>query len=85
MTDQKEDLDAFLTGVESKLRGPFSSLDLAKAVTTTALRGSLTPKEYIHMIGQVIGRADKVIQCRMLVGLLGLDPSADLNVEIYKV
>jgi hypothetical protein len=85
MTDQKEDLDAFLTGVESKLRGPFSSLDLAKAVTTTALRGSLTPTEYIHMIGKVIGRTDKVIQCRMLVGLLGLDPSADLNVEIYKV
>jgi hypothetical protein len=85
MTDQREDLDAFLTGVESKLRGPFSSLDLAKAVSNTALRGSLTPKEYIHMISQVIGRTDKVIQSRMLVGLLGLDPSADLNVEIYKV
>jgi hypothetical protein len=80
-----EDLDAFLTGVESKLRGPFSSLDLAKAVTTTALRGSLTPKEYLQLIGKVLARTDKVIQLRILVGLLGLDPSEETSQEIYSV
>jgi len=37
-THQDDRLDSFLTTIESKLRGPFSSLDLAKAVTTTALR-----------------------------------------------
>jgi hypothetical protein len=83
--NEKEDLDTFLTTIESKLRGPFSSLDLAKAVTTTALRGSLTPAEYLESISQVLSRTDKVIQLRMLIGLLGLDPSEETNPEIYKI
>jgi hypothetical protein len=83
MADQKEDLDAFLTGVESKLRGPFSSLDLAKAISTTALRGSLSPKEYLELIGKVVERTDKVIQLRILVGLLGLE--VDASDEIFQV
>ena len=81
----REDLDAFLTGVESKLRGPFSSLDLAKAISTTALRGSMSPKEYLEMIGKVVGRTDKVIQLRILVSLLGLEGVGDVSDEIYKV
>lgn len=76
---RQEDLDAFLTSVESKLRGPFSSLDLAKAITTTALRGSLSPKEYLKMIAQVLPRTEKVIQLRVLIAMLGLDPTTTLN------
>ena len=83
--ESQEDLDTFLTSIESKLRGPFSSLDLAKAVTTTALRGSLTPREYLQAIAKVIKRTDKVIQSRMVIGLLGLDPSKDTNDEIYSI
>eukprot|EP00536_Pseudo-nitzschia_multiseries_P005973 jgi/Psemu1/191879/e_gw1.121.75.1 len=81
-------LDSFLTTIESKLRGPFSSLDLAKAVSTTALRGSAhvaatirsasddahdPAREYLQNLSSVFGRTNKVIQCRMLIGLLGLN------------
>mmetsp|Transcript_15352 Transcript_15352/g.31399 ORF Transcript_15352/g.31399 Transcript_15352/m.31399 type:complete len:599 (-) Transcript_15352:277-2073(-) len=79
-------LDSFLTTIESKLRGPFSSLDLAKAVSTTALRGSANlasssasdytqdpAREYLHNLSSVFRRTNKVIQCRMLIGLLGLN------------
>ena len=68
-----------------KLRGPFSSLDLAKAMAATALRGSLTPQEYLQAISKELGRTEKVIQLRMLIGLLGLDPSEDTTPEIYKI
>jgi hypothetical protein len=81
----QEDLDLFLTGVESKLRGPFSSLDLAKAISTTALRGSHTPSEYLQLISKVLSRTDKVIQLRILVGLLGLDSTRDTTDDIYNV
>jgi hypothetical protein len=81
----KEDLDAFLTAVESKMRGPCSSLDLAKVVTTHALRGSLSPKEYLHNISRVLSRTDKVIQLRILVGLLGLDPNKETDEEVYNI
>ena len=83
--ESQEDLDLFLTGVESKLRGPFSSLDLAKAISNTALRGSHTPKEYLQLISKVLSRTDKVIQLRILIGLLGLDASNETNEEIYGV
>ena len=83
--ESKEDLDTFLTTIESKLRGPFSSLDLAKAVTTPALRGSLTPKEYLQSIYKVFGRTEKVIQLRIMIGLLGLDPSEEIDSEILNI
>jgi hypothetical protein len=81
----KEDLDAFLTAVEAKMRGPYSSLDLAKIITTHALRGSLSPKEYLNNISRVLSRTDKVIQLRILVGLLGLDPKKETDEEVYKI
>jgi hypothetical protein len=90
-----DSLDSFLTTIESKLRGPFSSLDLAKAVTTTALRTTMRrssqlgaisgnkqgdsnndrdpAKEYLQNLSSVLKRTNKVIQCRMLIGLLGLN------------
>lgn len=82
---EKEDLDTFLTTIESKLRGPFSSLDLAKSVSTNALRGSLTPSQYLQNLSKVLSRTDKVIQSRMLIGLLGLDPTPETTVEIHKI
>ena len=83
---KQDELDSFLTTIESKLRGPFSSLDLAKAVSTTALRSSSSnatnndgmsnataaAKDYLHNLSLVLSRTDKVIQCRMLIGLMGL-------------
>jgi hypothetical protein len=87
-TSHDDILDSFLTTIESKLRGPFSSLDLAKAVSTAALRqssqigssSSTAPgdvndpaQEYLHSLSSVLGRTNKVIQCRMLIGLLGLN------------
>ncbi len=79
-------LDSFLTTIESKLRGPFSSLDLAKAVSTAALRQSSQigssnahdisndpAREYLDNLSSVFNRTNKVIQCRMLIGLLGLN------------
>lgn len=77
---QQEDLDNFLTTVESKLRGNFSSLDLAKAVTST--RG-LTPRAYLENLKLVFPRMDKVTKLRVLVALLGLDPSPDTDDLIY--
>ena len=88
-----DSLDSFLTTIESKLRGPFSSLDLAKAVTTKALRTTMRrssqlgaisgdnninndrdpAKEYLQNLSSVLKRTNKVIQCRMLIGLLGLN------------
>jgi hypothetical protein len=85
MADPQKDLDTFLTSVESKLRGPFSSLDLAKTVSTRALRGSLSADEYLDRISQVLSRSDKIIQMRVLVGLLGLDPEQETDREIDKV
>lgn len=79
---QNEDLDAFLIGVESKLRTPFSSLDFAKAVTTTALRSS-SPREYLELISKVMPRMDKVIQNRVMVGMLALESSRDINDIVY--
>jgi hypothetical protein len=71
------DLDLFLTGVESKLRGPYTSLEMAKVLTTPALRGShLDEVQYLQQIAKVFSRADKVIQMRILIGLLGLEPSS---------
>ena len=79
-------MDTFLTTMESKLRGPFSSLDLAKAVTTNALRGSHTPTQYLQNLSKVLSRTDKVIQSRILIGLLGLDSQEEqVNQEIYKI
>ena len=82
-------LDSFLTTIESKLRGPFSSLDLSKAVSTAALRPPSTTtqfgssaadndsndpaRKYLRDLSAVFGRTNKVIQCRMLIGLLGLN------------
>lgn len=85
MDNQDFDIDVFLTNVESKLRGPFSSLDLAKSVTTTALRGSLTPPQYLQNLNKVLLRTDKVSQLRILIGLLGLEPEPLLDAEIYKI
>lgn len=70
------DLDAFLTLLESKLRGPFSSLDLAKSVAaaaaTTTAASSAPRNSYLQNVLAVLPRAEKVTQLRCIVGLLGL-------------
>ena len=79
------DLDLFLTAVESKLRGPFSSLDLTKTVTTPALRGDVTESEYLRNISQVLSKSDKISQMRILIGMLGLEPEPELDSVIFKI
>mmetsp|Transcript_11279 Transcript_11279/g.16577 ORF Transcript_11279/g.16577 Transcript_11279/m.16577 type:complete len:484 (-) Transcript_11279:36-1487(-) len=80
MESTKEDLDNFLATVESKVRGPFSSLEIAKAVTST--RG-LTPRQYLEQVRSVFHDMDKVTKVRVLVALLGLDPSEETDDIIY--
>jgi hypothetical protein len=82
MDFSQEDLDNFLTVVESKLRGPFSSLDVAKAVTST--RG-VTPRQYVEKLIQVFPRMDKVTKLRVLIAMLGLDPSDETDDLIYNL
>jgi hypothetical protein len=82
--EETSDLDAFLVSVESKLRGPFSSLDLTRAVNSTALRQS-SPRGYLEQILLVLPRMDKVVQVRVLVGLLGLDPSDAFDDVVYNI
>jgi hypothetical protein len=71
MRSQK-DLDLFLASIESKLRGPFSSLDLTKTIQTPALRDPLTRHEYLERIALVMGKTDKITQSRIVIALLGL-------------
>ena len=85
MADPQKDLDAFLTSTESKLRAPFSSLDLTKAISTPTLRGSLSEQEYLDRIAQVISRADKITQTQIIIALLGLDPSDDIDESIENI
>lgn len=89
-TTNDDRLDSFLTTIESKLRGPFSSLDLSKAVSTASLRpASLAipddsndpAQKYLDDLSSVFGRTNKVIQCRMLIGLLGLNDLTDSKKE----
>jgi hypothetical protein len=70
---QSPSLDLFLASIESKLRGPFSSVDLSKTVKTPALRGSdVSERGYLRRIASVLDRTDKITQCRILIALLGL-------------
>jgi hypothetical protein len=55
--------DAFLTALESKLRQPFSSVEVPKAISDAAS---------IRLLQQVLSRAQKVTQLTVLTGLLGM-------------
>jgi hypothetical protein len=79
------DLDTFLTQIESKLRGPFSSLDLTKAVSACVLSGANVASQYLSNILEVLPRAEKVTQLRTLIGLLGLEPADDHNYAIEQI
>lgn len=74
------DLDVFLAGVESKLRAPFSSLSLTSAIATAP-----SPRKYLETIGKVLCRMDKVVQLRVLVALLGLEPSLETDSVVYDI
>jgi hypothetical protein len=82
MNFSQEDLDNFLTIVESKLRGPFSSLDISKAVTST--RG-LSSRQYLTQLQQVFSRMDKVTKLRVLIAMLGLEPSEEIDDLVYQL
>ena len=73
-------LDVFLTSVESKLRAPFSSLEIARAISAAP-----SPIHYLEMISQVLVRMEKVIQLRLLVGLLGVERNDEINVVLMEL
>lgn len=77
---ETRDLDVFLTSVESRLRAPFSSLELSRAISTAS-----SPKEYLETIGKVLPRMDTVVQLRLLVALLGVERSGDTEVAMYEL
>ena len=66
------DLDRFLAGVEGKLRGPFTPLELTKVMVTPALRSGISMVEYTQQLAAVFGRTEKVIQLRILLALAAL-------------
>lgn len=81
----KEEQDAFLTSLEGKLRGPYSSLEISKIIQTKSLRGDLTSLEYLQNISQVLSRTDKTTYLRTIVGLLGLEPGKETDEELYRI
>jgi len=82
----KDDLDGFLTALEQKMRGPYSSLEIAKVVATHSLRGNnVTPQQYLAKVSRVLPRTDKLTQLKTLIGLLGLERSNSTDKEVYKI
>ena len=82
--DHAEDImdsDALLTQIESKLRGPFTSIDFAKAVSSA----NIASNEYLSSALSVLPRAEKITQLRILIGTLGLEPSALHDDEIQQI
>jgi hypothetical protein len=66
-----QSLDAFQTQIESKLRQPYSSLELPKFLSSKSSTG---PKSFIDNLRKCFSRMTKPIQLRCLVGLLGFEP-----------
>jgi hypothetical protein len=77
---EMQDLDVFLTSVESKLRAPFSSLEIARAISAAP-----SPTNYLEMISQVLVRMEKVIQLRLIVGLLGVERNDEMDVVLLEL
>lgn len=83
MATDNVDLDAFQTQIESKLRQPYSSVELSKILSSTgpgsvaSLTGGnvLTPTVFIQNLQKCFLRMTKPIQLRCLIGLLGLEPN----------
>lgn len=71
----QKDLDVFLATLESKVRGPFSSSDLAKAMSSVAAlqRDKTNQHEYMQRLQQVLHKTDKITQLRILIALLGVE------------
>jgi hypothetical protein len=72
---EMQDLDVFLTSIESKLRVPFSSLKIACTISAAPL-----PTNYLEMISQVLVRMEKVIELQLIVGLLGVEQNDEMDV-----
>jgi hypothetical protein len=75
------DSDAFLSQIESKLRGPFTSIDFAKAVSSATAASN----EYLSSVLSVLPLAEKITQLRILIGNLGLEPSTVNDDEIKNI
>ena len=91
-SDQQLDaLDAFLTNVEMKLKGPFSSLELPRSVQARQLRmqqqqdkqhdtnntSEAAAAVFVAQLQKVFEKMDMTTRLRSLVALLGFDSAQD--------
>lgn len=89
--DNNDDMDAFLISVESKLRSPFTSLELCKLIQSSidngssssmhhrnmkGKKGSLTPRRHVKLISKAFDQMAKPVKMRVLISLFCLDPLA---------
>ena len=86
-TKNPDDLDTFLLGIESKLRLPFTSLDLSKTIQNSNLSSAdshvTTPDIFLKNTLLAFNRMAKPIKLRILVTLLcieGCNQEQDLKV-----
>lgn len=70
MSQNEISLDAFQTLIESKLRQPYTSLELPKCLQSS----SLSPKVFIQYLQKCFRKMTKPIQLRCIIGLLGFEP-----------
>ena len=83
---QDENLDLFLSLVESRLRADFTSTDLTRLIASQGVSsrgaavasalpsgGASSPSKFLRLICKVFHRAAKPVKLRILMSVLGLD------------
>lgn len=91
---QDENLDLFLSLIESRLRADFTSIDLTRLISTqgvssrgTASASALpsgnasTPRKFLRLICKVFHRAAKPVKLRILMSVLGLDSDRMIDAQ----
>eukprot|EP00956_Cyclotella_meneghiniana_P028196 scaffold64965_cov79-Cyclotella_meneghiniana.AAC.14 len=95
---QDENLDLFLSLIESRLRADFTSIDLTRLISTqgvssrgTAAASALpsgnasSPRKFLRLICKVFHRAAKPVKLRMLMSVLGLDSDRMIDAQCKQV
>ena len=88
-TTDDVDLDPFLTVLETRLRNPYSSFDLVRALDqyntpthasptkdsdSTGAGRSVGQADNVQLLGRLFSRMAKSVKLRAIVGLMGLEP-----------
>ena len=67
MEPTPQELDTFLTTLESKLRNPFTSLEVSKFASSSST-------SEVRMLRSVFSRMQKSLKCKVLIGILAAYP-----------